>query len=111
MKARFLPESLFGRLLTALLVTIGITLLVVVALLLRERRESLFVGSDAAAIVSAIDTTVEQLVALSPVEREDCQEHGHVCKRRKDLSDGWRAIRQPDSRLLGVADVLVRCVR
>ena len=64
MKARFLPESLFGRLLTALLVTIGITLLVVVALLLRERRESLFVGSDAAAIVSAIDTTVEQLVPV-----------------------------------------------
>ena len=45
-----LPASLFGRLVTASLLAIGVTLLVVVALLLSERRDSLFVGSDAAAI-------------------------------------------------------------
>jgi signal transduction histidine kinase len=68
---RLVPESLFGRLLSALLVAIGVTLLVVVLLLVRERRDSLFVNSGAAAIVNAIDTTAEQLAALPPAERSE----------------------------------------
>ena len=64
-----LPASLFGRLVTASLLAIGVTLLVVVALLLSERRDSLFVGSDAAAIVNAIDGTTAQLAKLPPAER------------------------------------------
>src|SRR6185436_12034248 len=67
---RLVPASLFGRLLTALLLAIGVALLIVVALLLSERRDSLFVGSEAAAIVNAIDTTVASLTKLSPDERE-----------------------------------------
>jgi signal transduction histidine kinase len=68
---RLVPESLFGRLLTALLVAIGVTLLIIVLLLLRERRDSLFFNSDAAAVVDAIDTTAEQLAALRPAERSE----------------------------------------
>jgi signal transduction histidine kinase len=64
------PASLFGRLLTALLLAIGVTLLIIVALLLSERRDSLFAGSDAAAIVSAIDATAQRLAALKPAERD-----------------------------------------
>jgi len=64
------PASLFGRLLTALLLTIGVTLLIVVALLLSERRDSLFVGSDAAAIVSVIDATAQNLATLTSAERD-----------------------------------------
>jgi len=67
---RFVPSSLFGRLLTALLLAIGATLLIVVALLLSERRDSLFAGSDAAAIVNAVDATAQRLAALKSVERE-----------------------------------------
>ncbi|HVY65282.1 MAG TPA: hypothetical protein VHH11_10730, partial [Gammaproteobacteria bacterium] len=70
MTVRLLPDSLFGRLLTALLITVGVTLLVVVALLLSERRDSLFVGSDAAAIVNVIDTTAQRLARLPPEQRE-----------------------------------------
>ena len=66
----FVPASLFGRLLTALLLAIGATLLIVVALLLSERRDSLFAGSDAAAIVNAIDATAQRLATLKPEERE-----------------------------------------
>jgi signal transduction histidine kinase len=64
------PASLFGRLLTAVLLAIGVTLLIVVALLLSERRDSLFAGSDAAAIVNAVDTTAQRLAALNTPERE-----------------------------------------
>ena len=71
MSVKVIPDSLFGRLLTALVVAIGVTLLVIVALLLRERRDSLFVGSDAAAIVNAIDTTAEQLAALPAAARAE----------------------------------------
>jgi signal transduction histidine kinase len=64
------PASLFGRLLTALLLAIGVALLIVVALLLSERRDSLFAGSDAAAVVNAIETTAQHLSALKPAERD-----------------------------------------
>ena len=67
---RVVPASLFGRLLTAVLLAIGVTLLIVVALLLSERRDSLFVGSDAAAIVNAIDTTASSLAKLPRGERD-----------------------------------------
>ena len=66
---RLVPASLFGRLLTAVLLAIGATLLIVVVLLLSERRDSLFAGSDAAAIVNAVDATAQRLAALNPAER------------------------------------------
>jgi signal transduction histidine kinase len=67
---RLLPASLFGRLVTASLLAIGATLLIAVVLLLGERRDSLFVGSDAAAIVNAIDGTAVRLAKLAPDARD-----------------------------------------
>jgi signal transduction histidine kinase len=58
------PQSLFGRLLLALLAAIGVSLLVIVALLLRERRELLSAGSETAAIVEVITATAQTLAAL-----------------------------------------------
>jgi signal transduction histidine kinase len=64
------PQSLFGRLLTALLAAIGVSLLVIVALLLRERRELLSTGSETAAIVEVITATAQTLAALDGDARE-----------------------------------------
>ena len=69
MKLRLVPESLFGRLLTALLAAIGITLVIVVALLLRERRDLLFSGSETAVLVETIAGTSGALAKLSGDER------------------------------------------
>ena len=69
MRLRLVPESLFGRLLTALLAAIGVTLVIIVALLLRERRELVFSGSETAAIVNVIASTVEEVAALTGEER------------------------------------------
>jgi len=68
-KLRLVPESLFGRLLTALLAAIGITLVIVVALLLRERRDLLFSGSETAVLVETIAGTSSALSRLSGDER------------------------------------------
>lgn len=69
MRFSFVPQSLFGRLLTALLATIGVSLLVVVALLLRERRELLSAGSETAAIVEVITSTAAMLAELDDAAR------------------------------------------
>ena len=69
MKLKFVPDTLFGRLLMALLATIGISLVVIVALLLRERRDLLVARSDTAAIVNVIATAAEELAALPRDER------------------------------------------
>ena len=63
---RLVPDSLFGRLLAAMLAAIGVTLVVIVALLLQERRETLFSGSETAAVVTAIADTAGTLAALPP---------------------------------------------
>ncbi len=93
---KLVPASLFGRLLTAVLLAIGVTLLIVVALLLSERRDSLFAGSDAAAIVNAVDATAQHLAALKPDEREAEIERLHseppVVERPVQLP---RQLRQP----------------
>ncbi|HZF31458.1 MAG TPA: ATP-binding protein [Gammaproteobacteria bacterium] len=64
MKLRLMPDSLFGRLLGALLAAVGVTLVVVVLLIVRERRDLLFWGGESAAIVNAIAETSTALAAL-----------------------------------------------
>lgn len=64
MRLTIVPQSLFGRLLLALLAAIGVSLLVIIALLLRERRELLSEGSETAAIVEAVASTAQTLAAL-----------------------------------------------
>ena len=68
---KVVPESLFGRLLAAMLAAIGVTLVIVVGLLLQERRESLFSRSDSAAVVTAIAETAKALAAMPELERAE----------------------------------------
>ena len=66
---RLVPGSLFGRLLAAMLAAIGVTFVIVVGLLLEERRDTLFSGSETAAVVTAIAGAAESLAALPAAER------------------------------------------
>jgi len=66
---RLVPDSLFGRLLAAMLAAIGVTFVVVVGLLLEERRDTLFSGSETAAVVTAIAGAAGSLAALPAAER------------------------------------------
>jgi signal transduction histidine kinase len=65
------PDSLFGRLLAAMLAAIGVTLVIVVALLLDERRESLFSGSETAAVVTAIGGAARALAGMPVSQRAE----------------------------------------
>ena len=65
MTLRFVPDTLFGRLISALLAVVAITILVVVALIVRERRAYLFTGGEAGAIANAVTETSVALAALS----------------------------------------------
>jgi signal transduction histidine kinase len=63
---RWLPQSLFGRLFSALLAVITITLLIVVALIVRERRDLAMRGSIE---WSAARTIAETSASLGAMER------------------------------------------
>jgi hypothetical protein len=65
MKLRFVPDTLFGRLISALLAVVVITMLIFVALIVRERRAFLFTGGEAGAIANAVADTSVALAALS----------------------------------------------
>jgi len=62
---RLLPDTLFGRLISAVLGVVAVALIVIVALVARERSEYLFAGSEAEAIATTIADTVSQVAALS----------------------------------------------
>ena len=65
MKLRFVPDTLFGRLISALLAVVAITMLIFVALIVRERRAFLFTGGEAGAIANAVADTSVALAALT----------------------------------------------
>ena len=65
MTRRFVPDTLFGRLISALLAVVVITMLIFVALIVRERRAFLFTGGEAGAIANAVAETSVALAALS----------------------------------------------
>lgn len=65
MKRRFIPDTLFGRLISALLAVVAITMLIFVALIVRERRAFLFTGGEAGAVANAVAETSVALAALS----------------------------------------------
>jgi signal transduction histidine kinase len=60
----WLPQSLFARLLAALVAVAGITLIVIVLLILRERRDLALWGSSAWSAAAVIAETSQQLAAL-----------------------------------------------
>jgi signal transduction histidine kinase len=68
-KRRFLPDTVFGRLISALLAVVGLTFLVIAALIVRERRDLLFWGGEAAAIANAVTEASIALAALDPAAR------------------------------------------
>ncbi|HEY3516326.1 MAG TPA: ATP-binding protein [Gammaproteobacteria bacterium] len=61
---RLLPDTLFGRLISALLGVVAVAVLIIVVLIVRDRREFLFAGSEAEALAQTIAETVAQLAAL-----------------------------------------------
>ena len=61
---RFVPDTLFGRLISAVLGVVAVALVVIVAIVVRERSEYLFAGSEAEAIATTIAETVSQIAAL-----------------------------------------------
>lgn len=64
-----LPQSLFGRLLGALIAVLFGTLLIIVVLILRERRDLALWGSGAWSSATTIAETSERLAALDPDAR------------------------------------------
>ena len=64
MTTRFVPDTLFGQLISALLAVVAITMLIFVALVVRERRAFLFSGGEAGAIANEVAETSIALAAL-----------------------------------------------
>jgi signal transduction histidine kinase len=64
-----LPQSLFGRLLTALLTVVGITLLIIVLLILHERRELELWRTGASGAARSIVEITGSLARLPPEQR------------------------------------------
>lgn len=69
MRASLMPDSLFGRLFVAIVGVVAAMLLILLALILRERREFAQLESGAGSTLSSIAETAEQLATLPPAER------------------------------------------
>jgi signal transduction histidine kinase len=69
MTVRLIPESLFGRLVLALVAAVGVTLLVIVALIVRERRDLELLGTGAWSSAQLIAEASISLSQLNPGER------------------------------------------
>lgn len=92
---RFLPDTLFGRLISAVLGVVAVAVLIIVALIVRDRRELLFAGSEAEALATVIADTVAQLTALTPDER--VQEVERIRRETLTISRGAATRRMPVS--------------
>ena len=66
---RLLPDTLFGRLISALLGVVAVAAVIIVVLIVRDRREFLFAGSEAEELATTVAETVRQLAALPEDER------------------------------------------
>jgi signal transduction histidine kinase len=69
MNRRLFPDSLFGRLIAAVLVVVLTTGAVIVGLLVRERHDVAYRGSEAADVVELIAETSSALAGLDPEQR------------------------------------------
>lgn len=86
---RWLPDSLFGRLFAAILGVVIVTLLILLALIVRERREFTLLGPAANAAISNIAESIESLAKLTPQERAQAIEE--LREQRRTLEDLRRA--------------------
>jgi signal transduction histidine kinase len=66
---RLYPDTLFGRLMTALLLVFVITGVVIAWLVMREREEVVFWGGESADLVDFLASTTEDIAALPPEKR------------------------------------------
>lgn len=87
---RVLPDSLFGRLFVAIVAVVAATLLIILALILRERREFALMESGAGSSLTNIAETVEQLATLSPPERKEALEELREKRRSDRVQRGMR---------------------
>jgi len=74
MNLRLMPESLFGRFLAALLGAVGVTLIVIVGLLLKERGDRLFSASETAVVVETIAGAARELGTQTGAARAEALE-------------------------------------
>src|SRR4029079_12103237 len=86
------PQSLFGRLFTALVGVVIVTLLIVVVLIARERRDLAFLGTGAWNTTKAIADTSVTLSRLAGAERAAAIQNLH---ERPLLLDEVRRRRSP----------------
>lgn len=73
MAARWLPDTLFGRLFVATVAVIGAMLLVFILLIVRERRELALLDSGAGSSANVIAETSEYLAGLPHEQRDDAR--------------------------------------
>lgn len=74
MKLRsLLPDTLFGRLFAATIGVLGLLLLTISLLIVRERRELALLDSGSGSSASTIAETSEYLAGLPPAERDDAR--------------------------------------
>lgn len=66
---RLVPDTLFGRLVAALLTVVALTVLIVALLIVRERRDLAFWNSTTSELVGLIAATSEELAGLPDGER------------------------------------------
>ena len=69
-----LPETLFGRLFAATVAVVAVALLVLLSLVLRERRELAFMESGSGAAAASIVEVSQQLARLPPDQRDEMLE-------------------------------------
>jgi signal transduction histidine kinase len=90
---RLLPDSLFGRLLFAIVAVVAISLMIILALIVRERREFALLESGAGSSLGSIAETVEKLAQLAPAQREAAL--GQMREQQRSL-DAMRRARMAD---------------
>jgi signal transduction histidine kinase len=88
-----LPDTLFARLFAAIVAVLGATLLIIVVLIVRERRELALLESGTGAFATAIVETSEDLARLPRPER--AQASASLRERRLLLDDEMRPLRRP----------------
>ena len=65
-----LPDSLSGRMITAMLIVVCVTVAILALLIMRERREVTFWGNDSSGVIGLMAQTSEDLAGLSASERK-----------------------------------------
>lgn len=93
-----LPDSLFARLFFATIGVVAITILIMVALIVRERREFSMLESSAGSSLSSIAATAENLARMPPDERRRTLEELRAQRRSVDQMRRARISERRESR-------------